>query len=420
MLLGKTTAVMGHLRYPTSGAETDTQPFYFEAGEAGEAFVLVHNGTAYPEGDQGSSDTWRIGNMIQNLGGFNRENVQSVLAGLDGAYNLMFLTSSGAYIAVDPTRFHPLRAGVLRDGTGCVVASEDTALLAKNSREDFQQIEDAPRGVFAKVAPNGLEPLWQDPRTNEYDEGRCSFEPGYIMSHNNPEVAHLRLRWGQLLGEQLARDGVESGAHIVPVLNSGLLYAEGVRNALLHCTFAYDDAANVGTLLKKIEPSQRTFIESDANRQGAIVGKYEVLPDVLGKDIVLVDDSMVRGNTMKRVVVEMLRAGAASVHLAIGLPHITDPCFHGVAFATKEELIFNMLDGDVSASKEYERLFAQWVVLGSDLPEGADSCVRLTHLPLEDFRRELGDEWCYHCMTGELPQGVEVPVSVRTQSGYEA
>lgn len=417
-LLGETRIFMAHLRYPTSGSEGDTQPFRFEGGDAGESFIIEHNGTAYPDGDEKLSDTYRIGQQLEAMGGFSEANMVELLSELEGAYNLMVLTRRGMYVAVDPSRFHPLRYGVLKSG-GVILGSENVALLANHALEDFVSIEDVPKGMLAKVTTKGLAELWRDPRTDERPEGKCSFEEGYLKSFENVETNEHRIRWGHALARRLQEDGVAEGAHIVPVLNSGLTYAQAIHEVLTDHPLAYDDAEQKGTLLRKIEPSQRTFIESEKVRDEKIKKKYEIAAEVDGKDIVLVDDSVVRGNTMKRLVHDFLDHGAQTVHLAIGLPPITHPCFHGVAFATKQELIFNMLNGNSDALQEYQAHFARWLCEGEngDMNEALVSRVRITHLPFEDFQAELGDEWCYHCMTGELPGGVEVPVEVRTR-GY--
>ncbi len=417
-LLGETRIFMAHLRYPTSGSEGDTQPFQFQGGGGGEPFILEHNGTAYPDGDEKLSDTYRIGQQLEAMGGFSEEHMVELLSDLDGAYNLMVLTTNGMYVAVDPNRFHPLRYGVLKSG-GTVLASEDVALLANHAPEDFVSIGDVPRGMLAKVTTKGLNKLWDDPRAQGRREGKCSFEEGYLKSFENHETNEHRTRWGHALAGRLQEEGVAEGAHIVPVLNSGLTYAQAIHEVLREHPLAYDESAKKGTLLRKIEPSQRTFIESGKVRDEKIKKKYEIAEEVDGKDIVLVDDSVVRGNTMKRLVHDFLDHGANTVHLAIGLPPITHPCFHGVAFATKQELIFNMLEGHSDALQEYQAHFARWLCEGEngEVDDMLVSRVRITHLPFEDFQAELGDEWCYHCMTGELPDGVEVPVEVRT-CGY--
>lgn len=418
--MGPASRMIGHLRYGTSGDRSleNVQPFGIEAThEDCEDMIIAHNGTAYPQYDgedaELMSDTQKVAMLFEQRGGFSEKNARAILGDLDGAYNFLMLTKTALYAARDPHALHPLHYGVTHDGK-VMVASEITALTQMLDVDSYQEIGEFPRGALVRLEKGGYQTIWTDPRKDLYPRASCSFEEGYLKSYKNEETAKYRHEWGRRVGQRLREKGVAPASRIVPVPASGVSYARGMMDAMDGTQVQYDEQH----MLRKLEPSDRTFITPEYEREAAIKGKYILDSEkIAGQDVVLVDDSIVRGNTAKRLVRSMLECRAATVHLVSGVPPIADPCYLGIDFATHDELIYNQLQGDSMPIEEYEKTLSLWLCEDENgaVNEQWIGRVQVTYQTEDDYKAVLGEEWCYHCIDGELPVGVEVPVEIKSQ-----
>jgi amidophosphoribosyltransferase len=417
---GRLMAFVSHNRYGTSGLKdpSNVQPFAVEATPRSHCadMTIMQNGTSYPRWNvkdpDGQSDTKVVADAFGARGGFSVENAKQIFSEVDGAGNYFMLTGSGSlYIYRDPHGFQPLRYGVMHDGS-VMVASEEVAFDAVLDWSEFKEIGEIPRGTLTRIRKNGFNTLWQDPRTADVNPAACSFQPGYMESWQNEYTAKRRHEWGRALAPRLRQKGIPAGAHIVPVPASGISYAKGAMEGLTDLDVTYDE----NHLLEKIEPSDRTFITPGEQREAAIKGKYVLSADLKGEDVVMFDDSIVRGGTAKQLIRGMLQAGVNSLHLVSGLPPIREPCYWGTDFATHDELIYNKLRGHEMSIEEYECALAQWLCEDAEGNMNNEwvSRLQVTYQTEEDFKSVLGDEWCYHCLDGEAPKGADIPVEIRS------
>jgi len=334
---------IGHTRYSTTGSSTwnNAQPT-FRTLEVGN-LALAHNGnltntdelesllherdSAEPVPHKVSLDSTNDTSLVSGLFGTYTgvslwDAALDLLPRLVGAYCLVFMTENALYAARDPQGIHPLVLGRLENGW--VVASETAALYivgATFTREiepgELLQIDDS--GVrtvrFAEPRPKG-----------------CLFEYVYL-SRPDTRIANRRVHTVRVeIGRTLAMEHSIDADLVIPVPESGTPAAIG-----------YAEASGIpyGVGLVKNSYVGRTFIQpSQTIRQLGIRLKLNPLRDVIeGKRLVVVDDSIVRGNT-QRALVRMLReAGAAEVHVRISSPPVEWPCFYGIDFATRAELI---------------------------------------------------------------------------------
>ena len=334
---------IGHTRYSTTGSSTwnNAQPT-FRSLETGN-LALAHNGNItntdeleqlllerdftepvpHKESLDSTNDTSLVSGLLGTYHGKTvHEAALDLLPRLTGAYCLVFMTEKALYAARDPQGIHPLVLGRLENGW--VVASETAALDivgATFTREvepgELLQIDDS--GVhsvrFAPANPKG-----------------CLFEYVYL-SRPDTRIANRRVHSVRVeIGRSLALEYPVDADLVIPVPESGTPAAIG-----------YAEASGIpyGVGLVKNAYVGRTFIQpSQTIRQLGIRLKLNPLRDVIaGKRLVVVDDSIVRGNT-QRALVRMLReAGAAEVHVRISSPPVEWPCFYGIDFATRAELI---------------------------------------------------------------------------------
>ncbi|WP_445259127.1 amidophosphoribosyltransferase [Nocardioides aurantiacus] len=341
---------VGHSRYSTTGASTwhNAQPT-FRPTEHG-SIALAHNGNltntrdlqemvdALP-GDRGELDlgsrklevTTNDTSLVTALLAYHpdtslEERAAELLPLIKGAYSFVWMDEGTLYAARDPQGIRPLVLGRLE--RGWVVASE-TAALDIVGASYIREIEP---GEMVAVDEQGL-------RTRRFAEAApkgCLFEFVYL-ARPDTLISGQRIHSVRVeIGRRLAEDFPADADLVIPVPESGTPAAIG-----------YAEASGIpyGTGLVKNSYVGRTFIQpSQTIRQLGIRLKLNPLRDVIeGKRLVVVDDSIVRGNT-QRALVRMLReAGAREVHVRIASPPVKWPCFYGIDFATRAELIANGL-----------------------------------------------------------------------------
>ncbi len=338
---------VGHTRYSTTGSTTweNAQPS-FRTTPAGTGLALGHNGNlvntvelfaqARAEGVLrqdalgATTDSDLLTAMLAARPDVSvEEAAMEVLPKLRGAFCLVFMDENTLYAARDPQGVHPLVLGRLE--RGWVVTSE-TAALDIVGASFVREIEP---GELITIDEDGL-------RSQHFAISQpkgCLFEYVYLARPDTTiggrSVHSSRVE----VGRRLAREHPAEADLVIPVPESGTPAAIG---------FAEASGIPFGLGLVKNSYVGRTFIQpSQTIRQLGIRLKLNPLRDIIrGKRLVVVDDSIVRGNT-QRALVRMLReAGAVEVHVRISSPPVKWPCFYGLDFGTKAELIANGLDVD--------------------------------------------------------------------------
>ncbi len=335
---------VGHTRYSTTGSSTweNAQPSYRSSRTGGEV-ALGHNGnltnTVKLAADlvdpvkgriRATTDSDLITAMLAaHPGPTLEEAAMDVLPRLAGAFSLVFCDTSTLYAARDTHGVHPLVLGRFGgDGadTGWVVASETAALDIVGA------------GFVREVEPGELIVIdASGPRSRRYAPATphgCLFEYVYLARPDTTIAGRSVHATRVEVGRTLAREAPAEADLVIGVPQSGVPAAVG---------FAEASHIPYGDGLVKNSYVGRTFIQpSQTIRQRGIRLKLNPLRDVIdGRRLVVVDDSIVRGNT-QRALVRMLReAGAIEVHVRISSPPVRWPCFYGIDFATRSELIAN-------------------------------------------------------------------------------
>lgn len=380
------TLAIGHTRYSTTGSSVacNAGPVLVESDLG--PIAIAHNGNltnaallraaleSRGETFETSTDSEVLARVIARAPGATvAERIIAAMGQFEGAYSLAVLTPTTLFAVRDPLGLRPLSIGRL--GEGWVVASE-TCAFATTGTAFVRDV--APGEVVEITAVNGPQSIAL--RRGERD-ALCVFELIYFArpdSMMGGERIHL-LR--QRMGAELAFEQPADADIVVPLPDSAIPAGIGYANA---SGLPYTEA------LIKNRYIGRTFIQPDQHlRDVGIALKFNPLPEVLeGKRVVLVDDTIVRGTT-SRPIVQLLRdAGAREVHMRVHAPPIMWPCFMGVDFASRSELIAARYDADVAE-------------IGRQI--GVDS---LAYLSLDGLFRAIGqprDGFCTACLTGEYP-----------------
>ena len=333
---------IGHCRYSTTGSSVweNAQPTLRATSEG--SLALAHNGNLINTGDlaeRASKEGLKLHGEITTdteimtalLAGSLHRSVEAsaieVLSIFEGAFSLVFMDETTLYAARDRHGIRPLVIGRL--ARGWVIASE-TAALDIVGASFVREVEP---GEFITIDENGLRSKrWAAP----VPKG-CLFEYVYL-ARPDTSIAGREIHATRVaVGERLAIEHPTVADMVIPVPESGTPAAVG---------YARQSGIPFGIGLVKNAYVGRTFIEpSQTIRELGIRLKLNPLRDIVaGKRLVVVDDSIVRGNT-QRAIVRMLReAGAAEVHVRISSPPVKWPCFYGIDFATRAELIANGLE----------------------------------------------------------------------------
>jgi amidophosphoribosyltransferase len=343
-------AAIGHTRYSTTGGVhvRNAQPYVIETIYGG--LGVAHNGNLTNALDlrrrllergvglSSTSDPGEVwGGLSADLAPLNGDSapdqwlarIRALMQVAEGAYSLAILTRDALYAVKDPRGLRPLCIGSL-DGGGYVVASESCALATIGA----QYIRSLEPGEIVRIDARGLHTFMGGQPARR---SLCSFEYVYFARPDSVFEGQTVHEVRQRMGMQLARETPVEADVVVPVPDSSIPAAIG---------YSRESGIPFTEGLTKNRYIGRTFIQPDDQlRQLGIALKFNPLvPNLAGKRVVLVDDSIVRGNTSRPLVNLLRDAGAKEVHLRVSSPPVRHPCFMGVDMATYRELIAHRLD----------------------------------------------------------------------------
>jgi amidophosphoribosyltransferase len=384
---------IGHVRYSTTGggAWENAQPVWRDDGRE---LALAHNGNLtnavelYNELTEagvklrGTSDSEIMAALLSRRAGEGRDWIEDAVADvmprLQGAFSTVVMTKHAVVAFRDPHGVRPLALGKIKAGDGLdecfVVASESCAFDIIGA----QLIREVLPGEMVSLTEGGLEMK----QVIDADRpAQCVFEHIYFSRPDTKLEGRVLQEVRGRMGEILAAEAPVDADLVISVPDSGNPMANGYARAT---GLPKDDG------LIKNRYVQRTFIQPGQElRKHGLRMKFNPLPEIVaGKRIVVVDDSIVRGNTTRQIVAMLKEAGAKEVHLRISAPPIRHPCHYGIDMSTREEMI------------AHDRTEAE---IAAEL--GADS---LAYLSMEGVYEAIGkprERHCDACFTGEYPLG---------------
>jgi len=385
------TQAIGHTRYSTAGdsALLNAQPILVDCNKG--QMALAHNGNLTNAGElrsrlerdgsifQTTSDTEVIVHLIAH----SREHtladaIADALRRIEGAFSLVITTRDRIFAVRDPYGFRPLSLGRIAAGDqlrrdAILFASETTAFDLIGA--EFER--DVKPGELVVVGPEGIHSRFYAPAK---PQSSCIFEHVYFSRPDSVVFGRSVSLSREELGRQLAREAPVDADIVVAVPDSGVPSAIG---------FAAESGIPYRVGLIRSHYVGRTFIEPEQRvRDFGVKLKLNPVRSVLeGKRVILIDDSIVRGTTSKKIVRMIRAAGAKEVHMRISCPPTISPCYYGVDTPRKKELI--------AANKSNEEI-RQFI--------GADS---LAYLSLEGLKKACADgeatTYCTACYTGHYP-----------------
>jgi amidophosphoribosyltransferase len=329
-------SAIGHTRYSTAGRNTirEVQPFSV-ACQHGK-IAVCHNGNL-PFAPQKRKELERAGAIFSSTSdtetilhsiarceaGDAIEAIAKVLKETEGAFSLLFLTPKSLIAVRDPRGFRPLNLGKLKDAW--CVASETCAF----DLIDAEYVREIKAGEMLVVNENGLQSFFP---FEEKPKSVCTFEHVYFSRPDSTIFGKSVNQSRHKMGKQLAIEHPVEADLVVPVPDSGVAAAIG---------FAAQSDINYRQAIIRNHYIGRTFIEpSQSIRSFGVRLKLNPIRDLIeGRRVVLVDDSIVRGTTSKKIVQMVRESGAKEVHMRISCPPTVSPCYYGVDTPRKADLI---------------------------------------------------------------------------------
>lgn len=376
---------IGHIRYSTAGGGgiENVQPFFFRHHRGD--FALAHNGNIVNSKElktmlenrgsifQSTSDSEILAHLIRKDGSQTRiETIIDACRMIEGGFAFVLLTKDKLYAFRDKHGLRPLSIGLIGENT-YVVSSETCAFEVIGAKF----IRDLEPGEIVTISSKGIEST----RYSEYKRHcMCAMEYIYFARPDSDiegvNVHAARKESGRLLARQSPVD-----ADIVI----------GVPDSSISAAIGYSEESKIPYEMGLIKNKYvgRTFIQpTQEMRERGVRMKLSTVPSIVkGKRIVLIDDSIVRGTTSRKIVTLLKEAGAKEIHVRIASPAITHPCFYGVDTSTYEELISVRLDVD-----------------GVRNEIGADS---LAFLNIENlYKMTARCELCTACFNGKYPTNI--------------
>jgi len=376
-------SAIGHVRYSTTGSSElkNAQPFVVDYAKGGMA--IAHNGNL--------TNAFLIRSELESNGSIFQSNMDTeviihliarskektfikraieAFKQVEGAYSLLFLTEKEMVAARDPFGFRPLVLGQLRDAP--VIASETCALDLIGA----QFVREIEPGEILLINTDGLHSYKPFPQTRN---AQCIFEFIYFARPDsiifNRNVYEVR----KSLGIQLAKEAPADVEMVVPIPDSGFPATVG---------YAFESKRPLELGLIRNHYVGRTFIEPEQSiRHFGVKVKLNPVKGLLeGKRIVIVDDSIVRATTSRKIIKMLKNAGAREIHVRISSPPITHPCFFGIDTPKKSELIAYS-----HTVKEIKKFI---------------NATSLNYLSLDGLKKCVkgdAEQFCYACFTGDYP-----------------
>ncbi len=388
---------IGHTRYSTTGSSqwSNAQPLVQHGSK--RTIALGHNGNLVNAtvlrdelSESGvtlraTSDSEVIAALIANDDAPLLDAVANAMQKLDGAYSIVALSEGKLVAFRDPYGFRPLVLGRIHEagsaasgGVGDWVVASETCSLDLVGAEFVREVE---RGEAIMIDEDGLRSVQAvEPAT---PGALCIFEFFYLARPDTMlsgvEVHGARVR----MGARLAQEAPAEADLVLPIPDSGTPAAIGFSRA---------SGIPFSEGVIKNRYVGRTFIQPDQElRRQGIKLKFNPLAEVAGKRVVVVDDSIVRGNTTKQIVQMLFDAGAVEVHVRISSPPVVGQCFYGIDLADPDELIAN--NKSVDEVRDYI---------------GATSLAYISHDGLVEATSRPESELCRACLTREYPTPVPV------------
>lgn len=388
-------AAVGHVRYSTSGGSTpmNIQPISVRLREGPAA--IAHNGNLVNTPTlreqlvaggaifQSAADTELIFHLMATSDGTTfRDQFRSALSKVRGAYSLLMLTNDHLYLARDENGFRPL---LLARYNGGYVAGSETCAFDLIGATDIEEVQ--PGELIAIDRQGKLERLSIDEqvtgKTSTAARQFCVFEHVYLARPDSTVFGQSVYEVRKRMGRQLAEEYPISADMVIPVPDSGMSAALG-----------YSEASGIPFELGLIRNHyvHRTFIQPHQKiRNFGVRVKLNPQREVLrGKKVVVVDDSIVRGTTSKKIVGMLREAGAAEVHMRVASPPITHPCFFGIDTPNRQELIGSRMTTDEISSYL-----------------DVDTLGYLSHAGLLKAVNGTTTSYCVACFTGEYPVAID-------------
>jgi amidophosphoribosyltransferase len=382
------TSAIGHNRYSTAGQShlKNAQPFVVEYSQG--PIAISHNGNLV-NGAVLREELERSGSIFQSttdteviihLIATSKETslmgrIVEALSRARGAYSLLFLTLDRLIAARDPYGFRPLVLGRFPEGKnrGAYVFASETCALDLIEAEFIRDVEP---GEIITIGPDGMESLKPFPPA---PHAKCIFEYIYFARPDSKLFGHNVYQVRKALGRQLARESAVPADLVTPVPDSGVPAAIGyAEESKIPLEFGLIRNHYVG----------RTFIEPQQTiRNFGVKIKLNAQRDVLnGKRVIVVDDSIVRGTTSRKIIRMLRDAGAKEVHMRISSPATISPCYYGIDTPTRSELI-----ASTNSVEEIRRYIE------------ADTLAYLSNEGMYAYFGGRRDGFCDACFTAKYP-----------------
>jgi amidophosphoribosyltransferase len=384
---------IGHTRYSTTGMDDleslkkNAQPEYL----VNPFLAAVHNGNIYNCAEMSAVTErkprtdcdiqWLLLPMADEL--YKKELApeiifsacEHVMRKLKGSYSVLYIADSGdnpyLFAMTDPRKVRPLALG---KANGTYILASETRVFKKIN---FEYVKDIPGGSVVVIDPKGNIYEKQIIKMQEYP---CMFEFVYFAKPDSRINGRSIHATRQEIGHILAQEQPATADIVIPVPESGRRYAIG---------YARESGIPLDEGIMK-DKDERSFIQqTQEHREKVVEEGLSFLRAVLeGKRVVLVDDSIVRGTNIRKIILGMRNVGAKEIHVRIGCPPLIAPCYLGIDMRSKMEFIARKSDGSIKTPNQ----IAQEI--------GADS---LGYLSMEGLKKSIGFEICKGCI--EFPEG---------------
>lgn len=393
------SALIGHTRYITSsdGTLSNAQPIQWSL-DNGVEYSISHNGNIANDAEikyelgmarRGNSDTRAMGTLLgRSLRGGTDVDINQMkrdLGRLVGSYSMAILVggkNAGIVAVRDSLGYMPLFVGENEDGF--FVASEDVAFNRKHFDADCREVTP---GEIVRVDRNGVERI---ALVEAEQRQHCMFQWVYMCSPHSTFAGRNVHVVREDLGRKIAENYRPNVDFVIPVPDSGTVAASGY-------SWATGIPMRMGLSRGRYEPGRSFLQNAQSDRTDLVRRKLNVVEEVVnGKRVLIIDDSLVRGTTIRRIVSDLRAAGADEVHVAFACPPIVGQCFFGIDFY-REELVARSMKERTPA--EINREMALRIEADSLYYNTRQDLVKAIGLPQGMI--------CQACLTGEYIQPME-------------